>query len=150
MCIVHWFSRSTFACIQSLFSRCLPPPAWFRFSAFADLFSESTRRGLKSLQIQNPALYFHNAALYAIERKQYAQLLCLEAAKVLTLSQAASILGAGDQTVYFGQRPWRRGLSGGCGYRFNVYRVGCPLVWALYACGCSFSYFGIGRIHIHV
>ncbi len=109
--------------------RTFPPLTWFRFSAFADLFSEATRRGLKSLQIQNPGLYFHNAALYAIERKQYAQRLCLEAAKVLTLSQAASELRAGDQTVYFGQRPWRRGLPGGCGYRFDTCIQGtCPLV----------------------
>ncbi len=81
---------------------------------FADLFSEATRRGLKAVQTQNPGLYYHNAALYALERKQYAQRLCLEAAKVLTLAQAEAVLAPGENSVYFGQRPWRRGLSGEC------------------------------------
>ena len=84
----------------------------YRFSAFADLFSDATRQGLKALQTQNPGIYYHNAALYAIERREQANRLCLEAAKIITLSQAVSELDPGEGNVYFGQRPWRRGLSG--------------------------------------
>ena len=83
-----------------------------RFSAFADLFSVATRQGLQGLQTQNPGIYYHNAALYAIEGRDQANRLCLEAAKIITIAQAVSKLAPGKESVYYGQRPWRHGFSG--------------------------------------
>ena len=90
-----------------------------RFSTFADLFSEATKRGLKALQTQNPGLYYQHASLYAIERKQLSNRLCLDAARSMSAGQAASDLAIGEGCMYYGQRPWRRGLTGGCGHLFR-------------------------------
>ena len=78
---------------------------FYRFSAFADLFSESVRKGLKGLQTQNPGLYYHQAALYAIQRKEMASQLTVE-------PNATQVLVSMPQPSYYGQRPWRKGLSG--------------------------------------
>ena len=119
-----------------------------RFSAFADIFSEAVKRGLKAIQVythtctytlplflthmssaltpihplthttththththtqtQNPGLYYHQAALSAIARKRLSHKLCLEASTV-PLSELATL----PEPVYYGQRPWRLGLTG--------------------------------------
>lgn len=76
-----------------------------RFSAFAELFSETVRRGLKGLQTQNPGLYYHQAALYAIERKKAANQLTVDLNNAQLLSKL-------PQIGYYGQRPWRKSLTG--------------------------------------
>lgn len=78
-----------------------------RFSAFGDLFSEAVKLGLKDLQTQNPGLYYYQASLYAIERKRLSQKLCLDASKNTT-----QLLSSLPETIYYGQRPWRVGLTG--------------------------------------
>lgn len=76
-----------------------------RFSAFAELFSETVRRGLKGLQTQNPGLYYHEAALHAIERKKIANQLTVDSDNVQLLPKL-------PQTIYYGQRSWRKSLTG--------------------------------------
>ena len=78
-----------------------------RFSAFGDLFSEAVKLGLKDLQTQNPGIYYYQAALYAIERKNLSHKVCLEAPK-----NTSQLLPTLPETVYYGQRPWRVGLTG--------------------------------------
>ena len=74
---------------------------------FAELFSEAVRRGLKGLQTQNPGLYYHQAALHAIHRKQIAN-------QFLVDPNNAQLLPNLPLSVYYGQRPWRKSLSGAC------------------------------------
>ena len=78
----------------------------YRFSVFADLFSEAVKRGLRGLQSQNPGIYYHQAALYALERKQLGNKLGLEAAR-----NTSQLLPSLPATTYYGQRPWRVGLT---------------------------------------
>ena len=78
-----------------------------RFSAFGDLFSEAVKLGLKDLLTQNPGVYYYQAALYAIERKRLSNKLCLEAAK-----NTSQLLPRLPETFYYGQQPWRVGLTG--------------------------------------
>lgn len=80
-------------------------PFFLRFTAFADLFSEMARRGLKGLKTQNPGLYYYQAALQAVQRKKVSQELSLD----LRNTQLLPIL---PQTNYYGQRPWRKSLTG--------------------------------------
>lgn len=80
---------------------------YFRFSAFADLFSESVRRGLKGLKTQNPGLYYNQAALQAIQRKKLTQELTVDL-------RNTQLLPSLPQMSYYGQRPWRKSLTGLC------------------------------------
>lgn len=77
-----------------------------RFSAFADLFSERVRRGgLKGVKTLNPGLYYQQASLQAILRKK--------ATHEITLDLRNTHLLPGlPQTSYYGQRPWRKSLTG--------------------------------------
>ena len=47
-----------------------------RFQAFGDLFDEAIKLGLTAIQTQNPGFYYQQAAYYAQERKQLANILC--------------------------------------------------------------------------
>lgn len=51
---------------------------WFlnRFQAFGDLFDEAIKLGLTAIQTQNPGFYYQQAAYYAQERKQLANIFC--------------------------------------------------------------------------
>lgn len=82
---------------------------YFRFSAFAELFSETVRRGLKGLQTQNPGLYYYHASLYAIQRKKTANTMSVD-------SKNPQLLSSLPQINYYGQRPWRKSLTGVCLY----------------------------------
>lgn len=73
-----------------------------QFSAFGDLFSEAVKRGLKAIQTQNPGLYYQQAAVFALDRKQLSHKLCLEAARRASPEQYTL-----PETLYYGQRPWR-------------------------------------------
>ena len=55
------------------------------------------------LQTQNPGLYYHQAALAAIERKKLNQKICVE-----PLATPPHSL---PEVTYYGQRPWRLGLT---------------------------------------
>ena len=77
----------------------------FRFSAFADLFSEAVRRGLKGLKTQNAGLYYHQAALWAIQRKKVSKEMSIDLHNI-------QLLPALPQVNYYGQRPWRKNLTG--------------------------------------
>ncbi|KAG6925535.1 trafficking protein particle complex 11 [Chelydra serpentina] len=52
--------------------------AWMskQFQAFGDLFDEAIKLGLTAIQTQNPGFYYQQAAYYAQERKQLANVLC--------------------------------------------------------------------------
>lgn len=43
---------------------------------FADLFDEMIHGGLPAVQTQHPGIYYHKAAKFAIQRKEYALQLC--------------------------------------------------------------------------
>jgi len=76
-----------------------------RFSAFADLFSEAVQRGLKGLKTQNAGLYYHQAALWAIQRKKVSEEMFIDL-------HSTQLLPALPQVNYYGQRPWRKNLTG--------------------------------------
>jgi hypothetical protein len=77
-----------------------------QFSAFGDIFSEAVKRGLKAIQTQNPGIYYHQAAMSAIARKKLSHNLCHEASIT-----PPSELATPPETTYYGQRPWRVGLT---------------------------------------
>ncbi|EMP40863.1 UPF0636 protein C4orf41 like protein [Chelonia mydas] len=56
-----------------------------KFQAFGDLFDEAIKLGLTAIQTQNPGFYYQQAAYYAQERKQLANVLCNHDELIITL-----------------------------------------------------------------
>uniref|UniRef100_A0A8C3FQ10 Trafficking protein particle complex subunit 11 n=1 Tax=Chrysemys picta bellii TaxID=8478 RepID=A0A8C3FQ10_CHRPI len=85
--------------------------AWMskQFQAFGDLFDEAIKLGLTAIQTQNPGFYYQQAAYYAQERKQLANVLCNHDSSVSypnpdPLETQTGVLD------FYGQRSWRQGI----------------------------------------
>lgn len=79
--------------------------AWLskQYNIFADLFDEMIHQGLPAAQTQHPGFYYHQAAKYAIQRKEFALQLC---SGVTTYPEPDPLVGW-DRLEYYGQRAWR-------------------------------------------
>nr|XP_020658519.1 trafficking protein particle complex subunit 11 [Pogona vitticeps] len=85
--------------------------AWMskQFQAFGDLFDEAIKLGLTAIQTQNPGFYYQQAAYYAQERKQLANILCNH--EPTTVYPSPDPLETQTGTLdFYGQRPWRQGI----------------------------------------
>ncbi|ETE71409.1 Trafficking protein particle complex subunit 11 [Ophiophagus hannah] len=85
--------------------------AWMskQFQAFGDLFDEAIKLGLTAIQTQNPGFYYQQAAYYAQERKQLANVLCDHESSVIYPNPDPLETPTG-MLDFYGQRPWRQGI----------------------------------------
>ncbi|XP_044305778.1 trafficking protein particle complex subunit 11 isoform X4 [Varanus komodoensis] len=85
--------------------------AWMskQFQAFGDLFDEAIKLGLTAIQTQNPGFYYQQAAYYAQERKQLANILCNHEPSV-TYPSPDPLETQTGMLDFYGQRPWRQGI----------------------------------------
>ncbi|XP_054846122.1 trafficking protein particle complex subunit 11 isoform X1 [Eublepharis macularius] len=85
--------------------------AWMskQFQVFGDLFDEAIKLGLTAIQTQNPGFYYQQAAYYAQERKQLANVLCNHEPSVVYPNPDPIETQTGVLDFY-GQRPWRQGV----------------------------------------
>uniref|UniRef100_A0A8C5RFX3 Trafficking protein particle complex subunit 11 domain-containing protein n=1 Tax=Laticauda laticaudata TaxID=8630 RepID=A0A8C5RFX3_LATLA len=85
--------------------------AWMskQFQAFGDLFDEAIKLGLTAIQTQNPGFYYQQAAYYAQERKQLANVLCAHESSVIYPNPDPLETPTG-MLDFYGQRPWRQGI----------------------------------------
>ncbi|XP_061439817.1 trafficking protein particle complex subunit 11 isoform X2 [Rhineura floridana] len=85
--------------------------AWMskQFQAFGDLFDEAIKLGLTAIQTQNPGFYYQQAAYYAQEQKQLANILCNHETSVVYPNPDPLETQTG-MLDFYGQRPWRQGI----------------------------------------
>ena len=88
--------------------------AWLskQFSIFAELFEEAVEIGLSAVQIQHPGFYYQQAAYLTMQRRESANIVCVDV-PVLNQSEVTALLQEQHHGTleFWGQRPWRQGIQ---------------------------------------